>query len=218
MKKTICLIITISIICLTVSANELLTDKTIKDLYDFGIMQGDENGDLRLKDNISRAEFCKMVCVALGFKNISSNQLFVVEDFYDVNPEHWAYGYIQTAKGLSLIDGVGKGYFNPNGNIKICDAVKILISALGYETKTEKISYPQGYLTIAEDISLIKKEEFQAEKYAIREEIAYLISTALDIPILRQTSFGSIINYEAMDGKDGRPLITLRINLMPDGE
>jgi len=219
MKKFICFICIIAtLFSITVSASPVLTEKAMKDLYEYGIMTGNENGDLRLEENVSRAEFSKMICAALGFKNTKTAQLFVVEDFLDVNENHWAYGYIQIARGLALIEGIGKGYFNPDGNIKIQDAVKITVAALGYETKTKKTSYPEGYLSIAEEIGLTKKDEFPPEKYATRKEVAYLISNALDIPLNKQTAFGSIIKYEIMDGKDGRALITLRTNLTPEEE
>ncbi len=212
MKKIICLIMVLAnTISMAVSANAIqLTETAKKDLYNYGIMIGDENGDLRLEDNITRAEFCKMICVTLGFKDI---QLSVIEAFYDVDTTHWAYHYIQTAKGLALVEGVGNGYFNPNENITVLDAVKIIVIALGYKPKAEKEGYPGGYINVAEEIGLIKKNEFDMEKYATREETAYLISTCLDIPLLQQTSFGQDQNYTIMNGINNVPLITLRKNM-----
>ena len=96
MKKIICLIVVlVNIFSMIVSANAIQLSETAKsDLYNYGIMVGDQNGNLRLEDNITRAEFCKMICVTLNYKDI---QLSVMEDFYDVDTEHWAYHYIQTA-------------------------------------------------------------------------------------------------------------------------
>ena len=215
MKKIICLILVFAnILCMIVSANAIqLTETAKKDLYDFGIMIGDENGDLRLEDNITRAEFCKMICVSLGFKDVATMQHTVIEDFYDVDAEHWAYHYIQTARGLALVEGDGNGYFAPNENIILQDAVKIIVSALGYKPKAEIEEYPAGYINVAESIGLIKKNELEYKNCATREEIAYLISTCLDIPLLQQTSFGKDPDYTVMDGTNSVPKITLRINL-----
>ena len=212
MKKLICLIVVLAnIFSITVSADVIrLTEEAKNDLYTYGIMTGDQNGDLRLEDNITRAEFCKMICVTLGFKDI---QLSVIEDFYDVDTKHWAYHYIQMAKGLALIEDIGNGYFNPDENITVQDIVKIIVTALGYKPKAEKEAYPAGYINVAEEIGLIKKNEFDMEKYATREETACLISACLDIPLLQQTSFGQEQNYTIMNGINNVPLITLRKNI-----
>ena len=87
MKKLLCLIVVLAnIMYITVSANAITLTETAKtDLHNYGIMIGDENGDLRLADNITRAEFCKMICAALGFKDAKSIRHSVVEDFYDVD-------------------------------------------------------------------------------------------------------------------------------------
>lgn len=213
MKKIICLIVVlVNIFSMIVSASAIQLSETAKsDLYNYGIMVGDQNGNLRLEDNITRAEFCKMICVTLNYKDI---QLSVMEDFYDVDTEHWAYHYIQMAKGLALVEGVGNGYFNPNENITVQDTVKIIVTALGYKPKAEKEGYPIGYINVAEEIGLINKNDFDLTDYATREEVAYLISTCLDIPLLQQTSFGKEPDYTIMDGTNNVPLITLRKNII----
>lgn len=212
MKKIICLItVLISIFSIIVSADVIhLSEEAKRDLYNFGIMIGDQNGDLKLKDNITRAEFCKMICVALGFKNIQPS---VVEDFYDVDTEHWAYHYIQTARGLALVEGIGNSCFAPDKNISIQDSVKIIVTALGYKPEAEKEGYPEGYINKAEQIGLTDSDKFIFQNYATREEVALLISKSLDIPLMQQTSFGKEAVYTVMNGEDGIPLVTLRRNL-----
>ncbi|MBR3933678.1 MAG: S-layer homology domain-containing protein [Clostridia bacterium] len=227
MKKVICLIIVLAnIFCIPTSAKEIkVTDAIKNDLFNYEIMIGDENGDLRLKDNITRAEFCKMICVTQGFKDGETLKNTVVENFYDVDQNHWAYDYIQTARGLGLIEGVGNGYFNPDESITVQDSIKIIVTTLGYKPKAEKEGYPNGYINIAEEIGLINKADFVLNNYATREEVAYLIYTSLDIPLLFQTAFGKECEYTVMDGSDGTPLVTVRnrfldvnINTEPDIE
>lgn len=216
MKKLLCLIVVLAnIMYITVSANAITLTETAKtDLHNYGIMIGDENGDLRLADNITRAEFCKMICAALGFKDAKSIRHSVVEDFYDVDTNHWAYDYIQTANGLGLVEGVGNGYFNPDKNITLQDTIKIIVTALGYKYEAEKDGYPDGYINVAQEIALINKNDFVWNEYATREEIAYLVSASLDIPLMQQTSFGTDPEYTVMDGCDSIPLVTLRKNFL----
>ena len=59
----------------------------------------------------------------------------------------------------------------------------------------------------------MNKNSFEFKKYTLREDAAYLISNALDVPLLQQTSFGKDAEYTVMDGTDNIPLITLRTNL-----
>ena len=199
---------------MTIYANVIELTQTAKnDLYSYGIMVGDETGDLRLEDKITRAEFCKMICVCLGFKDKETISHNVTEDFYDVNKNHWAYDYIQVARGLALVEGVGNGYFNPDKKITVQDAVKIIVTALGYKPKAEKEGYPIGYINTAQEIGLINKGFFELENYATRKEVAYLIYNSLDIPLMQITSFGKDIKYTIMDGTDNLPLITLRKNI-----
>lgn len=215
MKKILCLIIAlINIFCFANAENFPLSEEEKTDLYNLGIMKGDENGNLNLDDSVTRAEFSKMICTALGFSEFSEITLPLAEEFHDVKKDHWAYYHIQIAKSLHLIDGVGNGYFSPDDNITLQDAVKITVCALGYKEKVTG-EYPTGYIKKAEEISLIKNPLKYAENYASRAETAHLIAIALDIPLMKQTTFGKNPEYTVMDGTDEKPLITLRTQLVP---
>ena len=212
MKKIICLIIILlNLISVPVlSASVSLSENAQNELYSYGIMRGDGNGDLRLEDNITRAEFCKMICVSLGYGNAKELNHSVVEDYYDVDINHWAYDYIQLSRNLGLTDGFEPGYFKPDENIIVQDTIKIIVTALGYKPKAEGEGYPNGYINIAEKIGLINKSDFKFKKNASRQEVAYLIHSCLDIPILSLSSFGKDAEYVVMDGTNNIPLLTLR--------
>lgn len=105
------------------------------------------------------------------------------------------------------------GYFKPDESITVLDAVKIIVTALGYKPKAERGGYPDGYINVAEEIGLINKNDFEFKTYATREEVAYLIFRCLDIPLMQQTSFGADAVYNIMDGTANLPLITLRKNM-----
>ena len=90
-----------------------LTNEQQSVLYSYGIMVGDENGDLRLNDTITRAEAVKMICCARSM-DISSNESLPLEQpFNDVPAHHWAIQYIHAAKLVGIIDGDENGNFAP---------------------------------------------------------------------------------------------------------
>lgn len=208
LKRIACFIFIVIILSITVFSENIMLDKTMeKDLYNYGIMVGDVDGRLRLNDYTTRAEFSKMLCVALGYKDISLSNLSVREDFYDITAEHWAYCYIQIVSAQSLLEG-DNGYFNPNENLTLEETIKSIICALGYKPEAEK----KGYFEIAEKIGLIELTKVKKDKYVTREECAFLIFKCLDIPLLQLTSFGKNPQYTVMDGNN-TPLITLRTKL-----
>ena len=208
---TFCLIVLL-IVTQTAYASEFkLEDSQQRELFDFGIMIGDGNGNLRLNDYVTRAEFCKMICVAMGFQNSTDNNLTVVEDFYDVDMKHWAYPYIQIARGLKLMEGNENGYFSPDQSVSLREVVQIIVTALGYQPKALEENASDGYLMLSKEIGLLYNLETEWDISATREQASYLIAKSLDIPILQQTSFGSDNKYSVMNGENGVPLITFRV-------
>ena len=117
-----------------------IADAELAELSAYGIFSGDEDG-YRLVDYVTRAEFCKMVCVAASMPAVDSGV-----DFSDVDASHWAYEYIAAAAASGLINGDENGNFDPDGNITYTDGAKILLQALGYEPYVDSMGgYPSGY-------------------------------------------------------------------------
>ena len=213
--KKICAIILITLQLFTISAyadTMQLTDIQKEELYKLEIMVGDENGNLRLDDNITRAEAAKMICVA---GNISL-PLDVKENlFNDVPVEHWAYKYIYATKKHGIVNGDGNGNFNPESNITNEEIVKMIVCLLGYGEMAEQQSgYPTGYTTTASSIGITSNLNLKTKTPATRNDVAIMISNALDTPIMVQKSDGEDENddvtYIILDGKNGIPFDSIR--------
>lgn len=189
-----------------------LTDGQKEDLYNLGIMLGDENGDLRLNDNITRAETAKMMCVA---GNISLPSDIKENIFNDAAPEHWAYKYIYAAKEHDIVNGDGNGNFKPESNITNEEIVKMIVCLLGYGEMAEQQSgYPAGYTATATRIGITSNLNLKTKTPAIRNDVAIMISNALDTPIMVEKSEGEDENddvaYVILDGKNGIPFASIR--------
>ncbi len=210
MKKTLCIVIAIiNILLAFTSVNAAtITDNAKKDLFDFGIMVGDDNGDLRLNDNITRAEVIKMICVA---GNIDTG-LIVENAFPDVAKTHWAYKYIGAANFYGIVEGDDKGYFNPETNVTNEEVVKMIVCLLGYEEMAEtKSGYPAGYTSVGTQIGLTTDLQLAINTPATRNDVAVMIHKALDIPVMQKIeSDDEATLYAIMDGTHGYNRITLR--------
>jgi len=192
------------------AGSEKLSEIQKQDLYNLGIMTGDENGDLKLNDTITRAEATKMICVAGNFKLPSS----VCENlFNDTSDSHWAFDYINVAKENGIINGDENGNFNPDSYITNEEIIKMIVCLIGYGEMAEmKSGYPAGYKAVASQIGITAGLTLKPETPAIREDVAVMISNALDIPVMAKKNDDANGNavYIVLDGKGGRPFSTIR--------
>ncbi len=104
---------------------------------ELGIIAGLTNGTYAPKQNIDRASFARLVCVALnGGKEPNLGNLKT--SFTDTQG-HWAEKYIAYCVDRGIIAGRGDGTFAPSANVTGSEAAKMLLVALGYNTKYEGI-------------------------------------------------------------------------------
>lgn len=187
-----------------------ITDAELAELSAYGIFSGDEDG-YRLGDYVTRAEFCKMVCVAASLPAVYSGV-----DFSDVDASHWAYEYIAAAAASGLINGDENGNFDPDGNITYTDGAKIILQALGYEPFADTMGgYPSGYYFAANQYGLSDGMLFDSHNPMNRKDAAQMLYNALDVPLMVEgdnASGGAMVFYIA-DGESGRDKITFRIRL-----
>lgn len=123
MKKIITFILILS--TLTVSAAFAGKDEAAEKNFS-GILIGDENGNLRLDESITRAEFAKLLCMS-GFAAAKEEK---TSPFSDVDSSHWAYSYICALNNSSLLCGYPDGTFRPNEKITLLQAERIMLRAL----------------------------------------------------------------------------------------
>lgn len=184
-----------------------LTAEQLEELNTLNIMRGDENGNLRLSDSITRAEAARMLCEAGGISTSWHSG-----EFSDVPPEHWAFNYICALKDSGIADGDGNGNFNPEGRITNEEAVKMTVCLLGYGVIAEHTGgFPSGYAAIAAQVGITHDMQLVPGQYAARNDVGEMISNALGIPLLQKRSAEQGDEYYAADGKNGIPLKTLRI-------
>lgn len=127
---------------------------TVEPLRLMGVMDGFSDGTFRPNNQVTRAQFCKMVVQALNAED-ELGLYRTVTIYPDVKPSHWAAGYINTAaKGKGVISGFADGKFYPDRAVTLGQAATILLRVLGYENESIGGVWPDSYLSFAASIGL----------------------------------------------------------------
>ncbi len=103
------------------------------------IISGYEDGSFHPERNIKRSEMCKMICIALNGGKEPATSTKDDPTFTDIDG-HWAEGYIEYCYAKGVVSGVGGGRFNPDGNVTVTQAAKMLLVALGYNADVEQFN------------------------------------------------------------------------------
>lgn len=97
----------------------------VNTLASLGMVSGDENGNYRPNDPITRAEFC---VIALAFAYEPENAVCY---FGDVSRSDWFYTYVAQAASYGWIGGYTNGSFGPNDRITRAQVTTIVNNMLG---------------------------------------------------------------------------------------
>ena len=158
-------------------------------LSQLGVIDGYEDGTFKPDGEIKRGEFTKMLITALGYGDNKKEPT----EFDDIT-DHWARYYIKTAYDLGIINGTGERTFEPDRPVTYEQALKMLVCTLGYETTAQsKGGYPNGYLSVASDLSLGTNVVDQANSSpALRQVVAQIFYNALEVKFLEKNSAGNL--------------------------
>ena len=154
----------------------------IKDIYDAGIMVGDDNNNFRPNDNITRAETAAIIC-----RMIESKGMIVDLPFTDVNTEDWFFPYVSAAYSKKLFSGKSAEIFAPKDGITREEMATVLYRLGTVEkndtadfTDYDKISdWAKEAVASLSAAGVIKGNErgsFNPQNYITRAEAAVMLS------------------------------------------
>jgi len=163
-------------------ANEIDT------LNNSGIISGDENGNFRPNDGITRAEIAAILCRAIGIseETAHSEEMKSKNYFTDVVTDHWAAGYINAAFDFGAINGYGGGIFAPDEYVTNEQVIKMLVASWGYTEEAESLGgYPNGYMEIAHKYGVLDTVSFNYGNASKRWVVSMFVYGVLEkLPIL----------------------------------
>lgn len=151
------------------------------------VMVGDTSGSLNLTNDVTRAEFTKMVVTASTAGDGAAQKTF--SPYSDVTNSHWAAGYIKTARDLGLINGYLDGTFRPNNSVTLVEAVTICLKNLGYTDSDFTAGYPQAQMSLYYQLNLNDGISAATNDELSRRQCAYLIYNMLNA----KTKGGSVL-------------------------
>lgn len=154
-------------------------------LQSLNILKGDEQGNLNLTGDVTRAEFAAFVVRMIGQENVAlvsgGKQIFD-----DVAADHWGNGYIDVAYNAGIILGYGDGNFGPEAPVTYEQAIKMIVCALGYgDVAIDRGGWPTGYLRVADEKKVTKNVAVVGGAPAKRGDIVSMIYNSLEIDVMR---------------------------------
>lgn len=140
------------------------------------ILEGDENGKFNPGNNVTRAEWVKMVAVATGYTKDCQLE--------SADEEHWVYPYVSYCYEKGFLDEIEE--FKPEEEVTLSEAMSILVKAMGYpEGYAFKQGGNDGYAVIAEELGVYKNSWKREYNQSFpRYNAAIYIFNALDKPMM----------------------------------
>ena len=162
-------------------ANQITYTEAVDVMVATGVIAGYPDGYYYPAKAVKRAEMAKMIAVLVNGGEDVGDYYKDACKFAD-SKNHRAAGYIAYCANEGIIDGRDANTFDPEANVTATEAAKMLLVALGYDSKVEKFTGTQWSTNV---LKLAKKNDFfdgidklNAGAKADRETAAQIIFNA----------------------------------------
>ncbi len=151
-------------------------------------------GDFENPDGfMTRGAFVGAISDILNYNNRPAGEDGI---FSDVGAGYKYSGAIYDAYRRGIISGYPGGAFEAENHILFSQAIKIMVSALGYDNLAVAYGgYPSGYMTIAAQEKLFKGVIKSGDEPITQREASVLIENTMNAPIFNQVVFGNDVEY-----------------------
>ena len=205
---SVCIIVTVSVICLSTFAFASETNNIVGNNYEeaikvvtsLGLMKNYEGESFKADNTISRAEFITIIANVLKLNDIG--EIESVQTYSDVSKENKSYNDINVISKMGIISGYQDGTFRPDEPLLYEHAVKIFLKILGYDVYLENLaSYQNGYMTLSVYNDISKNIVIPAGEQVTRGMVAQILNNSFDIPIMEQKTFSNKAVYSTDGSK-----------------
>lgn len=152
-------------------------------LASLGIYQGNEGvgGNVRPDSTITREEFSAVVVRLIGREKTAQSLNTYVPSFTDANSiSSWAWGYVNVASSLGIINGYPSGDFRPSNPVTHAEALAMLSRAVEVD-KAAKGQWPLNFVLLGTEVGLSDDVDIVANVPATRAEIAVMTYNAFNV-------------------------------------
>ena len=200
-KRLTALLLAVCMLCsLCVTARAVDDTTALETIRTLGIMKGDEDGNLNLSANVTRAEFVTMMVSASAYKD-SIGSGSGVSLFQDVKSSHWASEYIKLSLEQGWVSGYVDGTFRPNNQITLEEACTALLKMLGYDSASLAGSFPSAQLSKASAIGLLDDLNLSQGDVLTRNDCVRLFYNLLVCENSEGTVYGTTLGYTVKNGE-----------------
>lgn len=159
-------------------------ENEIETLCRFGILDRDTFDP---SSKVTRGDFIKTVMYLTGLEDVFAPQDTV---FTDVTADDPRSGAIKSAYDMGVVNGYGDGTFGKDDKITGVQAVKIIVSLLGYDVYADaKGGYPYGYVNVASTCGILRDVKVSDSELCSWNTAAKLIYNALFVDIVQQETW-----------------------------
>ncbi len=149
----------------------------------YGLMNGQGNGRFGYGATVTNAELAQLLCNMMGWTLVEPE----TASYYDVTPDKWYYGAVETALSHGVYDMVLSRTFHPEQAVTREEMAAAFVRALGLEAAAEIEEHlpaaftdlvRQGYANVAASIGLMNGTgggKFSPYATAKREEVAAML-------------------------------------------
>lgn len=160
---------------------------SIKRLLGMKVVSGYPDGTYLPNNNITRAEFAKIIVDAMGYK-VDAAASLAFADAADIGD--WAKGYVATAVSKGLISGYSDNTFKPASQITRAEIATIVVKALGktaegtptFADASSVPAWAAGYINVAAKEGILSgytDNTIKATNNATRAEAAKMTTNML---------------------------------------
>lgn len=157
---------------------------SIAKLNALNIINGYPDGTFKPANNITRAEFAKIACIAGGMGASAEMLASSASKFADVASGQWYTGYVNLANAQGWVKGFPDGTFRPNNQITYAEVITVLVRILGYNDNLPG-PWPVDYIAKAGAIDITEDVSFDANAPSTRGDVAVMTDATLDCEMVK---------------------------------
>lgn len=154
----------------------------VNHLAALGIIKGNENGEFKPDDMITREQFARLI-IAAADEEYKADIYKNTSVFPDVTSSRWSSGFVNAAVKLGYMKGMLDGKFHPTEGVTYAQVCTVLVKMLGYSDSDLSGTWPQSYLLKAKEIGLSDDVNFTSNDQLPRWAVAVMLDNMLDCPL-----------------------------------
>ncbi|WP_010252286.1 S-layer homology domain-containing protein [Acetivibrio cellulolyticus] len=151
----------------------------VNHLASLGIINGNENGEFKPNDMITREQFARLI-IAAADEDYKADIYKKTTVFPDISSSRWSSGFVNAAVKLGYMKGMLDGKFHPTEGVTYSQVCTVLVKMLGYTDSDLSGTWPQSYLVKAKEIGLSDGVNFTSNDQMPRWAVAVMLDNLLD--------------------------------------